>query len=219
MDEFKDRGHDDTHYPNRPVQRGLIAPRTLIRVGVSAFIVELSAVITISNLSGSWLSLISYLGVLAFSALTFVEFFVPNWLNRHFTIYFLTHQIIFAFLFVWGQTIFGFSDLIGAITHGLAFMLVMAALEVMRKFEIRTNTAGEVVPDTYLAVWGRAVSVGVMALAFGVSGVLLDFSNVPLVVSSAFGAIGLIAVGRSKSAVQATTVLAFFVIGLVAYFS
>jgi 4-hydroxybenzoate polyprenyltransferase len=219
MDEFKDRSHDDANYPNRPVQRGVITHRQLKPIGFIAFLIELSAVIAIAALSNHWFSLLTYLAVLSFSALTAYEFFAVEWLNRHFTIYFLSHQLIFVFFYIWALSIFGASYSLQVALNGFAFMLAMAALEIMRKFEIRRNSVGEIVKDTYLAVWGRLVSVTALALSFAIGGTLLGRFTFPLSLIGLLAGLLIVAVNKSNRAVQAATIVGFFAMGLVAYFS
>ena len=220
MDEFKDRGHDDLNYPNRPVQRGAISIKNLVGLGIAAFALELSSVISIAAISSNRQSIYYYLAVIAFSLLTAREFFIPNWLNRHFTTYYISHQLIFVFFILWGFSIFGTKDELRTSAGAISFILIMASLEIMRKYEIRTNSAGEVVRDTYLAVWGKTQANLVLALGVAISGVLLGFFE--CTVLSIIGLIsGLIIIGvrKSERAVQAATIGGFFVLGLVAYFS
>lgn len=219
LDEFKDRSHDDANYPNRPVQRGVITQRELKTIGFIAFLIELSAVFAIATCSNNWISLLTYLAVLIFSALTAYEFFAGEWLNRHFTIYFLSHQLIFVFFFIWATSIFDSSYSLQVALNGFAFMLAMGALEVMRKFEIRKNSAGEVVQDTYLAVWGRSVSVTFLALSFAIGGALLGRFTLPHSLIGLLAGLLIVAVNKSNRAVQAATIVGFFTIGLVAFFS
>lgn len=218
MDEFKDQSHDDENYPNRPVQRGVITRKSLVYLGIFAFLLELSGVLSIWLISTQLISVLAYLAVLCFSGLTFYEFFAPTWLNKHFTLYFLTHQLIFVFFFLWGQSIFGFQEIQTAMPNGIAFMLVMAALEVMRKYEIRTNAKNEIVMDTYLAVWGRNASAVVLGLSFALSGLLIQSLNLWQAVIGTSVGLGLYLSRDSQKIVQALTVLGFFALGLVAYF-
>ncbi len=219
MDEFKDRSHDDANYPNRPVQRGVITHKQLKPIGFIAFLIELSAVSSIAIFTNSWFSLLAYLAVLIFSTLTAYEFFAAQWLNRHFTLYFLSHQLIFVFFYLWSLTIFGVQYSIQAVLNGLAFILSMAALEVMRKFEIRKNASGEVVQDTYLAVWGRPVSVAVLALCLALSGYFLGGFSYCLGLLGVLAGLLIVLVSKSNRFVQAATIVGFFTIGLVAFFS
>lgn len=215
MDEFKDRSHDDANYPNRPLQRGIIKPKALVLLGLCALIIELSGVLTIGSISGHWQSLGAYLGVLTYSALTAREFFIPNWLGRHFNTYFVSHQMIFLFFYIWGETIFDSQR----IRLFFPFMLAMAALEIMRKFELRRNQLGEIVLDTYLAVWGRPVSVTLLATFTLLSAALIDGWTSVLAFTGMLSAAAILLSYKSDSLVRAFTVLGFFAVGLVAFFS
>jgi hypothetical protein len=221
MDEFKDRGHDDLNYPNRPVQRGAISIKNLVGLGIAAFALEISSVISLAAISSShWQSIYYYLAVIAFSLLTAREFFIPNWLNRHFTTYYISHQLIFVFFIIWGFSIFGTKNELRISAGASSFILIMASLEIMRKYEIRTNSAGEVVKDTYLAVWGKTPTNLVLALGVAISGVLLGlFESTLLSIIGLISGLIIIGVRKSERAVQAATIGGFFVLGLVAYFS
>ena len=219
-DEFKDRGHDDLNYPNRPVQRGAIPTRTLIRMGIVAFVVEVAGVIIIAAVSGRWESILAYFGVVVYSALTAVEFFAPRWIGRHFTVYFLSHQVIFVFFVLWCFVVFAPVDTTRFVAGATAFILVMAALEIMRKFEIRRDPRGQVVKDTYVAVWGRSVTVGILASVFVASGTLLGGTiGLPVAMIGVTCALGLVVVRNSDRAVQGTTILGFFALGVAGYLS
>lgn len=219
-DEFKDRGHDDENYPQRPVQRGAIQSATLIVLGSVAAIVEISAVLTIAAISGRWLSPIAYLGVAVYSALTAVEFFVPNWLQRRYTLYFLSHQVIFLFFALWGWSIFTPANTENWFAGVVAFVAVMAALEIMRKIEIRRNGVGEIVPDTYSAVWGRPLSIGVIVGCFLLAGSLLAFGQG--ILSALLGVatgLGIVAARKSDATVQSVAVVGFLALGIPGYFA
>ena len=218
MDEFKDRGHDNSNYPNRPVQRGAITVPTLIWLGAFAFGLEVATVGLLAVI-GNPASALAYLGVIAFSLLTAFEFFAPEWLNKHFNIYFASHQLIFAFFWLWAITVFDQSITLPLAASGLAFILGMAAIEVMRKFEIRKNTAGEVVADTYLAVWGRLGSVGFIAASFVFAGGLFALSRGPMLAAAGIvAALVVVLVRHHNKAVQAATIGGFYLVALVAFF-
>jgi len=38
-DEFKDASHDNSNYPNRPVQRGIITKKQLVIIGVISLVI------------------------------------------------------------------------------------------------------------------------------------------------------------------------------------
>lgn len=220
MDEFKDRNHDSANYPNRPVQRGAISIKNLVWLGISAFLIEIGSVLEIAYISEHWLSVFWYLSVIAFSLLTAFEFFIPKWLNQHFTLYFFSHQLIFFFFSAWAFSVFLPSNFSRAICGSLSFVLIMASLEIMRKYEIRRNSAGEVVADTYLAVWGKRATNIALAIGLFLSGLFASsFEGVWLLIIGILAGLIIIGVRKSERAVQAATIGGFFALGLVAYFS
>lgn len=154
-DEFKDSVHDSENYPERPVQRGLVSRRQLGLLGATAFAIELLLVVALWGGSTNNLTLLSYLAVVIYSWLTANEFFVGDWLDRHFNVYLILHQLIFVFFGIWGASAalgnFGNRDILGI----AGFVLMMVLVELARKYEVRQSPAGEIVKDTYLAVWGR----------------------------------------------------------------
>ena len=220
-DEFKDSGHDAENYPARPVPRGLITRKKLAFLGIAAFVLELGCVLGASLLHADASRAGAYSLVVGYSILTAFEFGVPKWLNRHFNVYFISHQAIFIFFGIWGLSLLGSSMSKPSIAGIGAFVLVMASVEVIRKFEIRTNAAGVEVNDTYLAVWGRTGSIAVLATLTVVNGILLWIwsSNLWFVLAGATTAVVLSLLRRSNRAVQATIVLSFLIHGLAVWLS
>ncbi|SMG30965.1 4-hydroxybenzoate polyprenyltransferase [Agreia pratensis] len=165
-DEWKDFAHDSAVYPDRPVQRGVISPRTLLVIGIGAFAVELLCGLLLGGLVGFLL----YLPVLAYSALTVFEFFAGSWLDRHFTLSFLLHEAIYLPLFAWVAFVLGASWSWRTVAGILACTLLLVSVELARKFSPRFDTAGAVVLDTYSAVWGRGRTLGAMVMLVVLSG-------------------------------------------------
>ena len=182
-DEFKDLKHDTKNYPNRPFQRGLISKRQLIGLGVFSLTVELAAIYAIGGLY----SLAWYVPVFVFTLLMSVEFFASTWLEKHFTLYFVLHQCVFIGFIAW---YFGTTNTplnTSTLAAAAAFMLTMCSVEIVRKFEIRLDTKKKVVLDTYPAVWGRALSILILALCVIGTGALLTYATgqlYPLIISA-----------------------------------
>lgn len=88
-DESKDFEHDSIHYPDRPVQRGLITLaelETLKNLVIILFVAVSASTVT-------W-SVILWAGILqGYSFLTRREFYIREWLRRHFLIYQMIHYI------------------------------------------------------------------------------------------------------------------------------
>lgn len=167
-DEFKDATFDKKHYPRRPFQRGAISARQLIVLGGVALTIELGALLLISPLA-----LVAYLPVLAYSFLTAKEFFVPRFLQRHFTLYFVSHQLIFFVFFLWSVVTFGGELSWRTLFGALSFVLLMTSFEILRKLEYRRDTKGRVVKDSYPAVWGVPLTMSLLSVMLLTSGLIL----------------------------------------------
>lgn len=218
-DEFKDFGHDNSNYPNRPVQRGAITKPQLVAIGVTAGTLELSTVLAFAQGIHFVEVLIWYFAVVAFSVLTRFEFFAKDFLDRHFTIYFLVHQGIFLIYPLWIAVHYESSW--GGLPLGvIGFVAVMAAMEIVRKYEIRRNPAGEVVADTYIAVWGSA-SFWVLLILLQLSAVLLFTisGNLWILVIAALSTVGLLLVRKQSETVRGVAAFAFISQSLVILFS
>jgi 4-hydroxybenzoate polyprenyltransferase len=93
FDEHKDRETDDTFHADRVLQRGVVTLRELRIVGITGIAVEFA----LAALSGS-AALVSLTVALVYSLLMLKEFFVGDWLSRHFVIYALSHMLIMPLL-------------------------------------------------------------------------------------------------------------------------
>lgn len=152
IDEFRDAKHDLKNYPDRPVPRGLISKKQLLMLGSFALLMEWAAV----YLLGASL-ITSYIFVFVYSLLMAKEFFVSDWLNKHFTLYFLVHEVIFLlfgifFIVVINQSFLSFN--LSTLSALIILVSAPASIEIIRKFKPRYDKAGRVVADTYNVVWG-----------------------------------------------------------------
>lgn len=95
-DEPKDYEHDNKYYPTRPVQRGVITLKELsaLKNGVIAGFLGLAA------LTGSWLIFLLAVFQQFYSYLTRQEFFIRDWLRKHFLIYQFSHYVQ-LFILAW----------------------------------------------------------------------------------------------------------------------
>lgn len=215
IDEFKDNRHDSRNFPGRPFQRGLISTRGLVVLGVCALGIEFLAVYFVGGVA----AILWYMPVFAYSLLMAKEFFVSGWLTKHFTIYFLLHEVVFVGFALWLLAAAGAQYNARLFAWVVAFVSLMMGLEVARKFELRKNPQGAVVKDTYTAVWGRANTVIVLQFLMMVTGIGLSYAEscVLFAVSSSVAAllVGVFA-GHSKRviAVMVAHVVALLV-GLV----
>ncbi len=177
VDEFKDTTHDAKNYPDRPYQRGLISKRQLVIIGCIAFVIELATVYGVGGLY----SLAWYMPALVYSLLMACEFFASQWLARHFTLYFVTHEILFILLGLWLIAVSGQTNMRHAIAWLILFVALMASVEIARKFELRHDKKGRVVADTYPAVWGYQGAITVTQLLFMTAGVAASYGTRSLV--------------------------------------
>jgi 4-hydroxybenzoate polyprenyltransferase len=93
FDDHKDYADDCRYFPHRVLQRGIVTLQELKILGGFAIAAELS-------LAAYWspASLVSVLLAFGFSLLMFKEFFVREWLKKHFLVYASTHMLIMPLL-------------------------------------------------------------------------------------------------------------------------
>jgi 4-hydroxybenzoate polyprenyltransferase len=101
FDEHKDYAEDCVHYPGRVLQRGLVTLRDLKILGGLAIAAE----IVLSLVRGP-AAFVAWLFPFAFSLLMLKEFFVHDWLKRHFLTYAVSHLLVMPFL---SLTVFSFA--------------------------------------------------------------------------------------------------------------
>lgn len=89
FDEHKDAEEDLRHYPDRVLSRGLVTLRHLKILGA----VAIGAELVCAAIAGP-AAVIGTLIVLGFSLLMLKEFFVRDWLKRHFLVYAASHMLI-----------------------------------------------------------------------------------------------------------------------------
>ena len=169
FDEFKDFEHDAQYYPDRPVQRGLI---TLKELTVFIFIV-LGIETFLAFINGRLAVIIFFIAVF-YSLLMFKEFFVSDWLRKHFTVYIASHEIlvfpVFFYLFALnGMRLEHFREMY------FWFLVIflggqMFLLEVARKIRPKELEVGSC--DTYTAQYGIG---GASALLIFLSVIIAGF--------------------------------------------
>jgi 4-hydroxybenzoate polyprenyltransferase len=93
FDEHKDYAEDLVHYPQRVLQSGLVTLRHLKVLGGIAIALEL----VLSALRGP-AAFVAWLIAFLFSLLMLEEFFVRDWLKRHFLLYATSHLLVMPLL-------------------------------------------------------------------------------------------------------------------------
>lgn len=172
-DEFKDMHHDAKNYPERPYQRGLVTKNNLLVLLGIAVILELLMAFLLSGLN----HFVWYLVVFVYSLLMAKEFFAGKWLEQHFTTYFIIHELIFVLIAVWIAAILELPTTFVTFSWMLAFLSIMMSIEIARKFEIRRDTKGKEVQDTYISVWGEEASRSAIELLVLTSGIALSYAE------------------------------------------
>lgn len=151
FDEFKDYEHDKKYYPKRPVSRGLISLRSLQPLIIVVLFLEF-----LISVAFGLVSFLFYLAALLYSLLLLKEFFLKQWLRKHFTLYILLHEAlaIFLFYYLYAINTNNLSFLSSAIVmaHALFLTISFFSLEVARK--IRPQSLEIASKDTYTAQYG-----------------------------------------------------------------
>ncbi|HEY7216022.1 MAG TPA: UbiA family prenyltransferase [Thermoanaerobaculia bacterium] len=93
FDEHKDYAEDAVHYPHRVLQSGLITLEHLKALGEACLAIELFL-----TLWRGIPALTAWFAAFFFSLLMFKEFFVRDWLKRHFLLYATSHLLVMPLL-------------------------------------------------------------------------------------------------------------------------
>ena len=101
FDDHKDYEEDCRHFPERVLQRSVVSLDELKLLGAGAILVELTLALLVSPAA-----FFSVLLVLTYSLLMLKEFFLRDWLKRHFLIYVISHMLIIPLL---SMVVFSFS--------------------------------------------------------------------------------------------------------------
>jgi UbiA prenyltransferase family len=168
-DEFKDRKSDAANRPHLPVPRGLISFKELKLVGWATFAVQLIVNIVLTPQMLGWLLIPQ-----AFLLLIMFDFFVSDWLNRHWVLYVLSHMFFFPAIDVYSSGMDWYMEGPGIAPAGMAFFFVVSYInglvwEIGRK--IRTKENEEF--NSYTKLYGtkRAVLtwMGIITQAFAMA--------------------------------------------------
>lgn len=153
IDEFRDFKHDAKYFPNRPIHRGLVTSRQIVVWGLVALFFELIFAFLIAP--PIW-----YLPVFLYTILMAKDFFIKSWLDKHFTTHFFIHElffVIFGSFFVFNLSNNDVGNQI--VVNILILVLAPMSVELVRKFKPRSDTKGNIVKDSYVAVWGRIQTI------------------------------------------------------------
>lgn len=127
-DEPKDFEHDNKYHPNRPVQRGLITLKELAR----AKNLTITLFIGLACLTGSLMVVAVAVLQQLFSYLTRHEFFIRDWLRKHFFIYQYSHYLQLLILSWLSVTILQIQPLHEQIVYFGYILALIAPIESSR---------------------------------------------------------------------------------------
>jgi hypothetical protein len=91
FDEHKDFAHDSATRPDRPVQRGLVTLNQLKIWGAITLALEAVIALEPGIRAGWWWAI-----PVGYSVLMAFEFFMKDWLERHFALYAITHSAVMS---------------------------------------------------------------------------------------------------------------------------
>ncbi|MCP4131576.1 MAG: hypothetical protein GY754_11410 [bacterium] len=160
FDEHKDYEDDKVAHPERLLSKGIITLADLRKLLFVVLLIE----VNLSIYAGKAQAILWVL-ILAWSLLMFVEFFVPNFLNRHMGLYLLTHQLIVPIIVLYGLS-FRYNilqvesyDIKTIILFALGIMCATITYEIGRK--TWSEEQEHELADSYTKVWGIATTVAI----------------------------------------------------------
>lgn len=167
-DEFKDVEDDRRYRPYRPVPRGLVTLRELAWIAAAAALIQLVLALWLTP-SIVWLLLVGWL----YLALMTREFFVPEWLKRHPTIYMASHMVIMPLIDLYATACDWWVAGLRTPPNGLYWFLIVSffngiVVEIGRK--TRAPADEETGVETYSALWGVQGAIRAWMAAILVTG-------------------------------------------------
>ena len=156
-DEPKDFEHDHLHYPNRPVQRGLITLAELETIKNVVIVLFFGLAAT----SASWSVMLWAVILQGYSYLTRREFFIRDWLRDHFLTYQLIHYVQLLIL-CW--LVLGVLEIAPLIERGLYFVYVMLMIGMLESSRTIGGSDQQAAGDRYSHRLGVELAVGVFVV-------------------------------------------------------
>jgi len=153
MDDIKDYKYDSTFHKERAVQKGIISTKKLKKILILVLSIELLLQLLLPKFA-----IYFYIFLIFYSFLMFKNFFNNNLAKKHFFLFILLHQFIFAFYIYYYFSIFNQKmvplDLKNFIVMFFLF-LTMYIYEISRKSSHRFDENNEKTNDTYIYKWGK----------------------------------------------------------------
>lgn len=157
LDEHKDYADDCLHHPQRVLQQGIISLTHLKVLGALCLLIQLGGIALFAE--GRPQIWLSWGLLLCWTLLMTKEFFVAEWLKRHFSIYALSHTLVMPFVIGWLATLASPA----ATFNRPVILLMLLAFLCGLSFEITRKCKG---PDedreevtTWSQLYGRPLSV------------------------------------------------------------
>jgi 4-hydroxybenzoate polyprenyltransferase len=161
-DEKKDFEHDNKYHPHRPVQRGVVTLAELAVVNKISIVLQLLLYASFLDMRIFLLGLLSQ----GYAQLTKKEFFVREWIRRHFYIYYITHYFQLVILF-YAMTRIIKPEQVSAWVFVAFFMTSVITTELGRKMYAEEDDTTD---DTYSAQLGhRGSAAAISVFATGMS--------------------------------------------------
>jgi len=201
FDEHKDYHHDASNHPERVLQRGLVSLDHLKAVGAVAIALQVASVLIVDGGSGP--VAVRWAIAMAWSLLMLKEFFVGEWLERHFVLYAASHLLAMPLALLWmAQMGAGDRPLPESVLWlAAAGGLLGAAIETARK--VRAPEDERIGIATYtkvLGIRGSAAAIGAVMAGLTVAiAKLMDALGIPTPAA-------LCAIGAALSAALAAAV-------------
>jgi len=229
FDELRDYSHDNKHYPERPVQRGLVSLTEIRYLAYGTVILELALVAIIG-----WKFIIFYIPVLSYSLFASKDFWLGNKLKKYLLVYnsLQTSQLIFLLIFLFLASEVSMNNNLSWILYGVLVFLTIFIIEWARKMRLPQDENNS--KDSYSAFLGkRGSAYGLIAISFVCAWLIYSLLGMwqvkdflylwlivflPVVVVTAIWYV----IKQSKNsvlAIQLSTLIYYFVIHLLIIFS
>lgn len=165
-DEFKDFSIDSKYRPHRAVPRGLVSLGELAKLAFAGAAVQFLIAMYID------IGLVPVLFVVwAYIGLMTKEFFVPQWLLAHPSVYLVSHMLIMPLIAFYVSTFDWLCDC-RDVPPGLIWILALSfcsglVLELGRKIKVPADERTGV--ETYSGLWGSRIAVMLWIAAIAAS--------------------------------------------------
>lgn len=180
FDDVRDFHHDNTFYPDRPIQRGLISYQELQRSARAVILIEIGIIAMVHIELLIW-----YMPVIGYSLCAAKDFFAPHSLRKHYFSYTVLQTVQLALMLLFFHVLMEGTVLLQTTTviHFIFALETMILIEWVRK--MRAPADENLSRDTYSAQLGiRGSMIGLfghMAVIIGTLAWLLQRIGTPAV--------------------------------------